>query len=263
MPRLTESVPKYRKHRASGQAFVELNGQRRYLGRHGTRASKVEYDRLVAEWLLNGRQPIVTRLELTIVEACARYWQHAKRLYINKAGKPTSELHGIKAALRCVKQLYGRTSAAKFSAAAVRAVRHQMVEAGLARSTINQNVSRIRRAFKWLAAEQLVPITVYQTLTVVDGLRSGRSEARETAPVLPVDDATVKSTLEYVPEIPADMVQLQRLTGMRPTEVCILRPMDVDCSSDVWTTYRPESHKTEHYGRERVILIGPQAQSIL
>jgi hypothetical protein len=32
MPRLTESVPKYRKHKSSGQAFVELNGQRHYLG---------------------------------------------------------------------------------------------------------------------------------------------------------------------------------------------------------------------------------------
>ena len=47
MPRLTNSVPKYRKHRASGQAIVEIGGKTHYLGPHGTKASKVEYDRLV------------------------------------------------------------------------------------------------------------------------------------------------------------------------------------------------------------------------
>ena len=33
-------------------------------------------------------------------------------------------------------------------------------------------------------------------------------------------------------------------------------------SGDVWR-YRPESHKTEHHGRGRVIAIGPKAQDIL
>ncbi|MCA9018460.1 MAG: hypothetical protein KDA77_24275, partial [Planctomycetaceae bacterium] len=59
MPRLSSTLPRYRKHRASGQAIVELNGHRHYLGPHGTKASKVEYDRLIAEWLANHRQPMV------------------------------------------------------------------------------------------------------------------------------------------------------------------------------------------------------------
>ncbi|HYW80086.1 MAG TPA: site-specific integrase, partial [Thermoguttaceae bacterium] len=65
-----------------------------------------------------------------------------------------------------------------------------------------------------------------------------------------------------LPEIPADMLRFQRLTGARPGEVCILRPCDIDRSEDVWA-YRPESHKTEHHGRERIIHIGPKAQAIL
>ena len=32
MPRLTKSLPKYRKHRASGQAVVTLDGKDHYLG---------------------------------------------------------------------------------------------------------------------------------------------------------------------------------------------------------------------------------------
>jgi len=42
MPRLTHQTPKYRKHKASAQAFVELNGHRHYLGPHGTKASHRE-----------------------------------------------------------------------------------------------------------------------------------------------------------------------------------------------------------------------------
>jgi integrase len=38
--------------------------------------------------------------------------------------------------------------------------------------------------------------------------------------------------------------------------------MDLDRASDVWK-YRPESHKTQHHGKDRVIYMGPQAQGIM
>ncbi len=51
MPKLTASLPKYSKQRASGQARVISDGQDFYLGPHGTKASKVAYDQLVMQWL--------------------------------------------------------------------------------------------------------------------------------------------------------------------------------------------------------------------
>jgi len=42
----------------------------------------------------------------------------------------------------------------------------------------------------------------------------------------------------------------------------MLRPADIDRSSELWE-YRPPTHKTEHHGRDRVIIIGPKAQAIL
>lgn len=108
----------------------------------------------------------------------------------------------------------------------------------------------------------MVPAATYQALTVVPGLLRGRTEARETAPVWPVDDSVVDATLPYLPAVVADMVRLQRLTGMRPAEVCIVRPCDLDRSGDVWL-YRPASHKTEHHGRERIVPIGPKSQAVL
>ena len=58
MPRLKNSVPKYRQHKQSGQAIVTLNGRDFLLGHYGTKASGAKYDRLIAEWLDRGRQPI-------------------------------------------------------------------------------------------------------------------------------------------------------------------------------------------------------------
>jgi integrase len=108
----------------------------------------------------------------------------------------------------------------------------------------------------------MIPPAVYQGLAVVPGLRQGRSGARETEPVEPVDDAVVEATLPHLSEVIADMVRLERLTGMRPAEVCLIRPCDVDQSGNVWV-YKPHSHKTEHHGKSRTVYLGPKAQSIL
>ena len=36
-------VPKYRHHKGSGQAFVQLNGRRQYLGKYGTEGNARTY----------------------------------------------------------------------------------------------------------------------------------------------------------------------------------------------------------------------------
>lgn len=261
MPRLLNSLPKYRKHRASGQAVVTLNGRDFYLGPHGTKASRLEYDRLIAEWLANGRAVHQPEAEITVSELAARYLKFAKGYYV-KDGKCTKVVPGIKAAIKYLVAWYGRQAAVEFGPVALKALRQRMVDDGHSRRYINDHCDRLKRMFKWAAAEQMIPEATYRSLALVEGLRAGRTEARETAPILPVDDAVVDATLTKLPPVVADMVRLQRLTGARPAEICILRPCDVDRTRDVWL-YRPHSHKTEHHGRERVIFVGPQGQEVL
>jgi integrase len=158
--------------------------------------------------------------------------------------------------------MYGHQPCVEIGPTALKVVRQKMVEDGLSRKLINQRVGRIKRMFKWGAAAELIPASIPQALAMVEGLRRGRTEARETKPVRPVDDWAVDATLPHLPAVVADMVRLHRFTGMRPAELCIMRPMDLDRSGDVWV-YRPESHKTEHHGKERVVCIGPQAQEVL
>ncbi len=264
MPWPSNHVPKYRKHRRSGQAIVTLNGVDHYLGPHGTKASKVEYDRLVHEWLAAGRHAAKASGDdsPTVSVVIASYWRHAKAYYV-KNGKETSEVGAIRNAVRPLKELYGKTPAAEFGPLALKAVRSKYIANELSRGTVNQNVGRIVRMFRWAAEHEQIPASVPQALSMIAGLRKNRTAAKESKPILPIDDATVDATLKHLPKVVADMVKLQRLTGARPSEVCNLRPMDVDKSKKVVWLYRPESHKTEHHDRGRIIFIGPKAQAIL
>jgi len=261
MPRLNGALPKYRKHRASGQAVVTLNRRDHYLGPYGTKASKCEYDRLISEYLNSGRSATfgAPRHDLTIVEVAVDYALYAKGYY---GTAKNSEYYRVLRVIRPVKRLYGRTPAAEFGPIQFKAIRRGLIDEGLSRTYVNEVMRRIVAMFKWAAAEGRIPPTVPAALALVPGLRRGRTEARETAPVLPVEDAVVDATLPHLPDVVADMVRLQRLTGARPAEVCILRPCDLDRSGDVWI-FRPSRHKTEHHGRSRTILIGPKAQAVL
>jgi integrase len=262
MPRLTNAVPKYRKHRASGQAVVTLNGRDVYLGPWKSRASRIEYDRLIGEWTQNGRSlPKEPGTDLTVSELIAAYWQYVQAYYV-KDGRPTDEQAGIRAAMRHLRATYGHRPVSEFGPLALKAVRQRMIDAGNSRGYVNQNVGRIKRAFRWAAAQEMVPVSTYQSLATVDGLRQGRCAARETNGVLPIDEQTIQATLQHLSQTVGDMVRLQRLCGCRPEEVCNIRPCDVDRSGEVWT-YMPTTHKTQHRGRERVIFLGPKAQQLL
>ncbi len=254
-------VPAYRRHKSSGQAVVTLGSKDFYLGRWNTKASRAEYDRLTGEWLAAGRCLPEVDGGPSVAELALAYWRHAKSFY-TKDGKPTGSIDRIRIALRTLRETYGPTPAREFGPLALQAVRQTLVDAGNSRRYINYLIDSIRRVFKWGASQELVPVDTYRALTTVVGLQRGRSGAREPKPIKPVDDAVVDATLAHLSEIVADMVRFQRLTGCRPGEACLIRPCDVDTSGDVWT-YRPESHKTEHHGRERIICIGPKAQDVL
>ena len=258
----SKTPPKYRKHKRSGQAIVTLDGKDFYLGPHGTKASEAEYDRLIGEWLTNGRRlPTEGPTVLSVSELIVAYWSFSKSYYV-KNGKPTDELASIKIALKHTRKLYGKQSVADFGPLALESVRQVMIERGNSRGYVNKNVNRIRRMFKWGVAKQLVPPATYQALQALDGLKRGKCDARETDPVLPVDDAVIDATLEHCSQVVADMIRFQRLTGCRPGEVRTMRAGEIDRGHDVWR-YTPASHKMEHKGRARVILIGPKAQTIL
>jgi len=294
MPR-KRTIPPYpaRAHH-SGQARIRLGTRHIYLGTWGTDESHQRYEREIAQWLLAGGVPPSPAPEsaepITISEVLARYWRHAQAYYV-KHGKPTRQLPRIRTALRPVRELFGAAPAADFGPRAMKLVRERLISgvcrncpgepcercAGTGRRTwtrkqVNSWVGCIVRAFRWAAEEELIPGSIWQALKAVRGLSRGRSAARESPPVRPVPAAHVEATLPELTPVVADMVRLQHLAGMRPGEVCALRPADIDragqvpdgpCYPGVWV-YLPGSWKTEHHeGARRVIFFGPQAQRLL
>jgi integrase len=266
MPALGPRTPSYRLHKPTGQAVVTLCGRDHYLGKHGTPASRAEYDRLIAEWLCNGRPFIPAAAtthpaQLTVSEVMLAYLRHAEGYYV-KNGRPTSEVRNIKLALRPLRARYGHTPAIAFGPLALKAVRQAMVESGLCRNEVNKRTRHVVRMFRWAVENELIPAAVHHGLKAVAGLRKGRTEAREREPVRPVPEEHVEAVRPFVSRQVWAMIELQRLTGMRPGEVVIMRTADLNMTGPVWS-YRPASHKTEHHGCERVIYLRPRAQEVL
>jgi len=199
---------------------------------------------------------------MTVKELIARFWLHAETYYRDPDGSVSRELDNIRDALRLVKELFALTPAAKFGPRALRTVRQKMIEAGLCRRNINCRIGRIKRVFRWAASEELIPGEVYHALLSVEGLRRGRCEAKESQPVRPVPDAHVEAIKPFVSRQVWAMIELQRLTGARPGEITIIRPVDVDMKGDIWV-YVPAKHKTAIHGHERRIYLGPRAQEVL
>jgi len=263
MPR-TPRTPTYRLHRPSAQAIVTLSGKDIYLGRYGSEASRALYDRLVAEWLQNGRRlPDAASSSdgLVVVELVDAYLAHVQAYYV-KGGSPTSEQASIKCALRPLLRFYGETPVAEFGPLKLKSVRQAMIEANWSRGYVNQQVDRIRRMFKWGVENELVEPGVYEGLRAVRGLVRGRSPARETEPVRPVPIAHVIAVEPFVSREIWAMIQIQLLTGCRPGEVVSMRGCDLDVSRSVWS-YTPATHKTEHHGKPRTVFLGPKAQAVI
>ena len=287
MPRLFHTPPKYRRHKSTNQAIVHFGGRRVYLGPYGSEKSHRRYQQLLAEWreqrhdqpesrgprsvdeeLLDGVNAGTLRdkrkqgLKVSINELILVYVRHA-RSYYQKRGQVTREAEMIEEIATLVGSGHGRRPIDEFGPVDLDEFRDWLIdERDWSRKHINKQIVRIVAMFKWAAKKELCSPTVPMALMQLGGLKKGRTKARETAGVTCVEDAVVDQTLPALPEIVADMVRFQRLTGARPGEVCALRPGDLDRSEEVWL-YRPDAHKTEHHEQDRTIAIGPRAQEVL
>ena len=256
------NIPKLRYHKATKQSYCVLNGHAIYFGNPQTCDTLAEYHKTIAEWLANGKQPNTSLSDVTINEMLARFWVHAEDYYRDANGNQTKELSCYRFSLRPFCELYGHTKAAEFGPRSLKTVRQKMITMGWCRNNINRSIGRIKTAFKWAVAEEIIPGSVYQALMAVPGLKSGRSEARESEPVKPVPQEYVDAIESFVNQHVWSIIQLQLLTAARPGEILNMRPCDIDGSGNIWV-YSPADHKTAHHGHKRKIYIGPKGQKIL
>lgn len=253
-------MPSYREHKPSGQAVVTLSGKDVYLGPFGSRESRSRYDTEIASWLARGRTNI-SKGGATISGLSTAYSCHAADYY-RKNGRSTSQVHLIKNVLDSLARSHGPEPVAGFTAMKLITLRTLWASSGLARSTVNKYLGIAKGVFKWGVTTGMVPSAILAELSAVPGLALGRSQVKETRRVKPVPGDVLAATLAELAPTYRDRAMVQVLTGMRPGEVCGLRPSEVDRSGDVWV-YVPATHKNEHKDKDRVILIGPAAQAVL
>ena len=268
---MTRRIPSYRHFKPKNLGLVVIDGHQHYLGKYGSPESIAKYNRLLQEWMAGGpvdrsdlKHGAATkgRAEFTVDEVILAFWEHAEAHYRGPDGSPTGEVGNFRDALRPVRRLYGHTRAIQFGPLALRAVRDEMVRSGLARTTVNARVNRIRRVFRWAASLELVPSSVPQGLATVAGLQQGRTPAPEPEGVGPVRVGDVEATLPHLPSPVAAMVRVQLVSGCRAGEVVRMRACDIAMVGPIWE-YRPSAHKTAWRGHDRVVLLGPRAQEVI
>lgn len=280
MPRSKAAVPSLRYH-VSGQSIVQIDGATFYLGKHGSPESFARYAVLVREYQANGQtlpdgftsqtlKSLTTGFEIPkapmrlsdapilVKHITASYRDHANKVY---AGS-TAERHRINQVCRDIEQADGGMVASEYGPKALSRQRQRWVDSGKSRTYCNRLTCYAVRMFKWAVAEELVSEAVLVRLSALEPLRFGQTEAPEREKRQPVPLALVRRTVPELSPILRDMVRVQVATGMRPTELCTMRPCDIDRSGPEWI-YRPEHHKNKSKGKSRSIPIMGDAREVV
>jgi integrase len=203
---------------------------------------------------MNGDRPV------TIADLIDRYLAWAVEYY----GVGRTEAANMRDALKPLAELSGAKPIDALAAEDLAAVQEHLVGRGVCRATINARINRIRRAMRWARkpGRRWISAAQLEDLTLVEGFRRGRCSAKESPGVRSVGWELVSATMAAAPWKLASLIELHWHTGMRSSELVRLQATDIQRDGDL-VIYRPRRHKTEHYGQERVIVIGPEGASAL
>ena len=163
-------------------------------------------------------------------------------------------------------KLYGDSTAVDdFKPRCLKVVRDAMIQSRrFCRRVVNSYTRRIVAMFAWGVEHDLVLETTWRALKVVKALPKGHSGTFDKEERQPVPDEVIRRTLPYMPPTLRAMVQLQRILGMRPSEVIKMRVGDVDTTrgNGLWY-YVPGSYKTARYVGKIVFPLGKPEQNLI
>lgn len=281
----TRKPPAYRQRKGYTQAIVTLTDavtkRRRdyWLGEFGSLESREMYYRLLAEYEALGRRlPHPTDAAPTetahaaaagpdVNDLALQYWRRVAREFLPK------RCNAIKATLRLLRQMDGSTPVSQYGPKRLHLLREAMISGdpgatpsrkAWSRTTVNDRVRIVVAVFRWGVTQEMVPVSVAESLGMLDPLKRGRTRAKEGKKVGPVPDLLLETTLPHLPSPVRAMVHLQLLTGARPGEIVGLRGRDIDRDERTGLLVaRLTEHKTSHLGAERDVYFGPEAEAVL
>jgi hypothetical protein len=182
----SNKTPSYRFHKASGNAVVVIKGRSFYLGPWKSPESEAEYKadhrRVVRPRAVGARAriPSIRRPQVRSEDLRADPGILRPRPGVLRQGRRADDggrrhqagPQGRQGTLR-------RHARQGLRPAGPRDLPRAMIARGWSRKSINRQVGRVRKMFKWAASKQMLPKSVHDELTAVEGLRQGRSAAKE------------------------------------------------------------------------------------
>ena len=283
MARLKTALPQMRAH-LSGQGFVRINDRNIYLGKYGSPESLARYTVLIAEYQANQlslpkdfdvraideRAGLLLAREVELPpehqadspilmrHLTAAYRDHSTVTYANSK----SELARILALCDELDEHDGSLPANEYGPRALQQQRQRWVDSGKARRYCNRLTNLVIRMYRWSVSQELVTESAWSRLRSLDALRIGQTKAKETKAIQPVSLEIVRATIKELPPVIRAMIRIHVATGMRPSELCNLRPCDIDRTGVEWM-YRPELHKNKNKGKGRAIpILGDAREAI-
>ncbi len=258
-PRL--QIPEYKYH-VSGQARVYVAGQYIYLGPHDSPESKAKYRRVISHYLATGEAPQdepeqLGDVPLSVADVTAEAREWINEHYANDK-QQFSRMTNL---CKLLDDEYGSTSASEFGPRKLAALRELFIAAGNCRKYVNTQTNNVVRIFKIALSREIIEADVIVRLKSLEPLRQRKTKAPERDKVSPVDLDHVSETAKHLSPPVKAMVRIQAATGMRPSELCAMRPCDIDMTNDQAWVYRPVDHKNAHRGKSRAVPLNGDARA--
>lgn len=186
-------LPKYRRH-SSGRGFVEHAGKRRYLpGAYNSPESIAAYRAFIHD-VSGGRVSDATEQVGSVAIVIDRFLSWAEIYYPD----PRGTYLNLKTAVLPLAPKYGALPPIDFGPKKLKEWQAILANAGKARSYVNDTTRRIKQMFRWAVSEELIPATVSHALDTVQGLKQGRTKAREPEPRTMIDQQSVAAVLPFL-----------------------------------------------------------------
>lgn len=212
---------------------------------------------------------------ITVEELVGQFLQHAQGYYRRADGTQSGEHRNFIDAATPLLELYGDLPVDKFGCPELERVRENMTKtwrhrprkdgrSRLSLTTVNARIQRIRRMFRWGVPKRLVTAAVVEDLRQLENLKRGRcAEVKDPEKILPVAWEDVEAVMNVTPPTIQAMIRLQWASGARPGEICAMRAGDLERTTNGIWRYRPQTHKTQHLGKDRIVPIDADAQKAL
>ncbi len=268
-----------RRYHISGQSVTTIDGKDYYLGKHDSPEAIARYAVLIGIYQSGGlklpddfdAEALDSRAAMLLGTLDAPAQQSEQPIQVKHvtasyraliAAKYPDEVYRMNKVLDDIDKHEGDKLASQYGPLALQQQRQRWIDQGNSRGYCNRLTNAVVRMFKNAVSQELVSSDTWQRLKSVEPLRIGRTTAPETEPVKPVCIEVVRKTAVELSPVLKAMLRVQVATGMRPSEVCKMRPIDIDRSGKVWM-FRPAKHKTANKGKRKAVpIVGDAREAI-